>query len=93
VRMALTQQVPVQATGDSDLNTTLVDILRVLEERQDMVSERWDALLRQVEATDSQEFHQQAILVDQELSRYWRFLTLLRKQSQGWQLHSPIFTA
>ncbi|MDD3761193.1 MAG: hypothetical protein PHO57_10245 [Acidithiobacillus sp.] len=68
------------------ISPTVIDILRVLEDRQELVHEQWRELLTDLQA-ESSEYSEKAVVLDAEMSRYRKFLSILRKQVQQNQLY------
>ena len=73
-------------TPQPSLSPTVVDILQVLEDRQELVHEQWRELLTDLQA-ESSEYSEKAVVLDAEMSRYRKFLSILRKQVQQNQLY------
>ncbi len=67
---------------EDQLSPTVIDILNVLENRQDLVHDQWTDLLQSIKESESSACSDRADILDAELSRYQRFLSILRKQVQ-----------
>jgi len=81
--MPLQQSTQEQLQPQLDpLSPTVIDILNVLESRQDLVHDQWNNLLKNIQESESPECSDRAVALDAELSRYRRFLSILRKQVQ-----------
>lgn len=76
-------------TPQPSLSPTVVDILQVLEDRQELVHEQWRELLTDLQA-ESSEYSEKAIVLDAEMSRYRRFLAILREQVQERRIASSV---
>ncbi|MBU2755340.1 hypothetical protein HFU84_02535 [Acidithiobacillus sp. CV18-2] len=90
--MKITQRLVTRSsvvTPQPSLSPTVVDILQVLEDRQELVHEQWRELLTDLQA-ESSEYSEKAIVLDAEISRYRRFLAILRSQVQERRIASSV---
>lgn len=60
------------------LETSMVEVLDVLEERHQIVEESWNKVIENLPTGCPEDLTQTKILMDTEIARYRRYLMLLR---------------